>query len=148
MKKKFEANVASEIPKTKLHEPALPWKVTEDDAAVGSTPPFKVRAPFLIALVAAIFVVTVYMVTGAMMQNEEMRGDIARKESELSSMQMSLMRAVVQKDSVNKNSAQLEKKLTDLTAQKQLFAGVIESLTKKGEEAETAAAAPAPNAAG
>ena len=53
MKKKFESNVATEIPKTKLHEPSLPWKLSEDEvgqigpkegdyrAVIAGTPPLR-----------------------------------------------------------------------------------------------------------
>ena len=149
MKKKFEANVAVEIPKTKLHEPSLPWKLSEDEvgragskdddfkAAISGTPPLKTRAPFLILLVVTIFGITTYLISSAIIENEKIRGNIAKKESELSLTQMNLVRAVAEKEAVNKNWAQLEKKVSDLTAQKQLFASVIESLTKKGEEVDT-----------
>ena len=154
MKKKFEDNVATEIPKTKLHEPNLPWKLSEDEAgqvsavdedfkaAVSGTPPLKTRAGFLIMLVVTIFGITTYLISSAIIENEKMRGNIAKKEGELSLMQMNLVRAVAEKEAVNKNSVQLEKKVSDLTAQKQLFAGVIESLTKKGEEVDTAPITP------
>ena len=154
MKEKFETNVATEIPKTKLHEPSLPWKLTEDEvgqigpkdddfgAVISGTPPLKTRAPFLIMLVLALFGITVYMVWNAISENEKMRNNMARKEGELSLAQLSLMKAVAEKEAVAKNSAQLEKKVSDLTTQKQLFASVIESLTKKGEDIDTPPAAP------
>jgi hypothetical protein len=146
MKGKFEANVASEIPKTKSREPNLPWKLTEDEvgqiglkdddfkAAISGAPPLKTRALFLILLVITIFSITTYLISSAMVENEKMRRNIAKKDSELSLVQLNLMKVVAEKDAVNKNSAQLEKKVSDLTAQKQLFAGIIESLTKKGED--------------
>ena len=56
---------------------------------------------------------------------------------------MNLVRAVAEKDAVNKNASQLEKKISDLNAQKQLFASIIESLTKKGEEIDAVSNAPA-----
>ncbi|MFA5144294.1 MAG: hypothetical protein WC522_09075 [Candidatus Omnitrophota bacterium] len=166
MKEKFEANVATEIPKTKLHEPVLPWKLTQDEVAqigpqddelkiaMTGASPLKTRAPFLIALIVAIFVLTAYLILNAAMENERMRGNIARKDGELSLAQINVMKALAEKDAVNKSSSQLEKKISDLTAQKQLFASVIESLTKKGEDIDTPAPAsilinnPAGSAAG
>ncbi len=154
MKQKFETNVASEIPKTKLHEPELPWKLSEDEvgqigardddfrATISGMPPLKTRAPFLILLVVTIFGITTYLVANAIVENEKIRNNIVKKDSELSLVQMNLIRAVAEKDAVNKNSVQLEKKINDLTAQKQLFAGIIESLTKKGEEIDAPQAAP------
>jgi hypothetical protein len=146
MKKKFEANVAAEVPKTKLHEPQLPWKFTEDEAApaasgdgdlksaMSPTPTLATRASFLILLVITIFGVTAYLISSAVMENGKIRSSMARKDGELSLAQLNLMKAVAQKEIINKNSAQLEKKVSDLTAQKELFASVIESLTKKGED--------------
>ncbi len=39
-------------------------------------------------------------------------------------------------DPLANSSAQLEKKVTDLAAQKELYTNVIETLTKKSDEAE------------
>jgi len=148
MKKKFETNVATEIPKTKLHEPELPWKLSEDEvgtigskdgdyrAVIAGTPPLRTRGIFLILLVVTIFGITTYMISNAVVENERMRSNMIKKEGELSLIHTSLEKAAADSYAANKNMAQLEKKLNDLTAQKQLFASVIESLTKKGEEAE------------
>ena len=153
MKKKFEDNVATEIPKTKLHEPELPWKLTEDElgqigskdedfkAVVSGTPPLKTRAPFLVLLVITIFGITTYLIVNAVTENKKMQNSIVKKEGELSLAQMSLVKAVAEKEAVNKNSAQLEKKVSDLMTQKELFTSVIESLTKKGEDIEAPTAA-------
>ncbi|MFA6320326.1 MAG: hypothetical protein WCY36_00525 [Candidatus Omnitrophota bacterium] len=155
MKKKFESNVAADIPKTKLHEPMLPWKLTEDDvgcigpkdddlkAAISGAAPLKTRAPFLILLVITVFGITTYLVSNAVIENENMRTNVAKKDGEVSLMQMNLLKTTAEKEAINKNAAQLEKKVSDLTAQKQLFASVIESLTKKGEDLDVVAAAPA-----
>ena len=159
MKQKFEANVASDIPKTRSHEPELPWKLSEDEvgqigsrdddrkSTISGTPPLKTSAPFLILLVIGIFGITTYLIMSAVVENEKMRGNIVKKESELSLAQMNLVKAVAEKDVVNKNSMQLEKKIGDLTAQKQLFASIIESLTKKGEEIDTMTPSPASTSA-
>jgi hypothetical protein len=164
MKKKFENNVAAEIPKTKMHEPALPWKLTEDEvgqigsgsedfnAIISGTPPLKTRAPFLIMLVVTIFGITAYLITSAVVENEKIRTNITKKDGELLLMHTNLVKAVAEKEAINKNSVQLEKKLGDLAAQKELFASIIESLTKKGEDidaptASVVAAATADNAA-
>ena len=31
MKRRFESNVAADLPKTRLNEPNLPWKLSEED---------------------------------------------------------------------------------------------------------------------
>jgi len=148
MKKKFESNVASEIPKTKLHEPELPWKVTSDDlpssgnrseelnSAFAGTPPLKTRAVFLIMLVAALFIVTSMVIVNSVTENEKMRQDIDKREKEIYSIKANLEKLASEKDTLSKSSVQLEKKVNDLSAQKELFTSVIESLTKKSDEAE------------
>ncbi|MDD5428372.1 MAG: hypothetical protein PHI58_03930 [Candidatus Omnitrophica bacterium] len=156
MKKKFESNVATEIPKTKLHEPALPWKLTAEDvgeigakddefaSVISGTPPLKTRASFLILLVITIFGITAYLVSNAVVENEKMRKNVATKEGEISLIQMNLVRAAAEKEAINKNAAQLEKKISDLTAQKELFTSVIESLTKKGDDLDATQAQAVP----
>ena len=146
MKEKFEANVATEIPKTKLHEPNLPWKVTEEEAgqigprdddfraAVSGAAPLRARAPFLVLLIVTIFGITTYLVANSVTENQKMRDGIIKKESELSLAQANLSKTAAEKETIAKNSEQLEKKVGDLMAQKRLFTGVIESLTKKGED--------------
>lgn len=148
MKKKFEANVAAELPKTKLHEPELPWKVTTDDLekiapeenefklAMEGIAPLKVRPLFLITLVMAVFVFTIYMIASAIVENESMRKNISAKEKQILAMKADLGKAAGEKELLAKNSSQLEKKVGELSAQKELFTGVIESLTKKSEEGE------------
>ena len=152
MKKKFESNVAAEIPKTKLHEPELPWKLTGDDlagvatkneeykAVLSGAAPLKTRPVFLIALVLTIFVITALTMMNTAQENKNIKGDIATREKdrekELVSIKMNLGRIANEKDALAKSSAQLEKKVSDLNAQKELFTSVIESLTKKSDEAE------------
>jgi len=148
MKKKFESNVASEIPKTKLHEPELPWKITDSDlaeatgkneaykAVISGTPPLKTRPIFLIMLVLAIFAITALTMTNIATENKRIQDSIASREKELASIKTNLDKIAVEKDALSKSSAQLEKKVSDLAAQKELFTTVIESLTKKSDEAE------------
>ena len=148
MKKKFESNVATEIPKTKLHEPELPWKITTDDlaeaaskgddykSAIAGTPPFRTRAVFLIMLVAAMFLFTSIMVINAVVENEKTRQGMLKKEKELALIKTDLEKLAGEKEALTKNSASLEKKVGDLAAQKELFTSVIETLTKKSDEAE------------
>lgn len=149
MKKKFESNVASEIPKTKLHEPGLPWKLTDEDmeamgpkdteykSALSGTPPLKTRAIFLIMLVIAVFVIVSLIVINTTMENENIRRVMMKKDKEMAAVKTSLEKVAVEKESLNKNAVTLEKKVNDLTAQKELFATVIESLTKKADETDT-----------
>lgn len=147
MKKKFETNVATEIPKTR-QEPGLPWKLDSDDlapiesqaeeyrAVAAGTPPLKTRAIFLITLVLAIFALTSYLIFTAIIENERMRTNMHNKEKEMQSLQTNLEKAVNEKNSLSQNSAQLERRVHELSAQKELFTSVIESLTRKGDEVE------------
>lgn len=148
MKSKFETNVAVDIPKTKLHEPELPWKLREEDVGhlgpkdddmkslKSGAAPLKTRPVFLILLVISIFGMSAYLITGAITENDRMRANVDRKNSEISLMRTNLSKAVADKDAIKKGASRLQKKISDLMAQKQLFASVIESLTKKGDDTE------------
>ena len=49
-------------------------------------------------------------------------------------MQVDLDKADAEKTALEHNASQLEKRVNDLSAQKELFTAVLESLTKKGDE--------------
>jgi len=148
MKKKFESNVASEIPRTKLHEPELPWKITSDDMAkvaeregelksdISLTSPLRTRAAFLILLVAAIFITASLLIINAVTENDKMRLYIENRQRDITAMKTDIQKLSAEKEDLSKNTAQLEKKVNDLAAQKELFTSVIESLTKKSDDAE------------
>jgi len=148
MKKKFESNVASEIPRTKLHEPELPWKITSDDMAkvaeregelksdISLTSPLRTRAAFLILLVAAIFITASLLIINAVTENDKMRLYIENRQRDIAAMKTDIQKLSAEKEDLSKNAAQLEKKVNDLAAQKELFTSVIESLTKKSDDAE------------
>ncbi len=157
MKTKFESNVAADIPKTKLHEPELPWKLTDEDVGQlgpdaetmlslkSGGAPLKTRPIFLILLVVAIFGMSAYLISGAITENERMRLSVDKKEGEISLMRTNIAKITADKEAIKKDASQLHKKISDLLAQKQLFTSVIETLTKKGDESdldkkETAAA--------
>ena len=153
MKKKFEDNVASEMPKTKSEEPSLPWKIDEADLAkidsesqeynniVQGAPPLKTRPVFLILLVVAIFMAALFMVAGISIENRKIRIGISEKEKEAAVLQVDLDKAAAEKAALEHNASQLEKRVGDLSAQKELFTAVLESLTKK-EDAPPAAVPP------
>ena len=154
MKTKFETNVAQEMPKTRQsQEPGLPWKLDPEDleksssgnevykSAASVTPPLKTRPIFLILLLATIFVAVMYFVSLIVADNEFTRSDIQKKELTMSSLQTSLEKINTQKNALNANLGQLEKRVNDLNAQKELFATVIESLTKKTDDPQAQNAA-------
>lgn len=147
MKRKFETNVAEEMPKTRAREPELPWRLKREDfeqigleereyaSSIGA-PPLRTRAIFLILLVLAIFTAIFYMVINTMIENGNIRRGVLRKEQEVSSLRADLSKVTGEKKALSETSAQLEKKVGDLAAQKELFTSVIETLTKKGDEAD------------
>ena len=163
MKTKFESNVASELPKTKAsQEPGLPWKVDSSElekmasvknaykATLTGEPPLKTRAIFLIMLVIAVFGATLYYISVIALENENTRESIQKKEVAISAMKTDVEKIRNEKTALSENVAQLDRKVRDLNAQKELFATVIESLTKKADEPqapEAEAVAPPPQAA-
>jgi len=146
MKTKFETNVAIEMPKTKSGEPELPWKIKSEDiegisrrdeyiaSLSKGTPPFKTRAIFLILLILTIFTAVFYLITNIVIENENIRTNIFKKELETSSLRTKLENMAEEKKDLSQTSVQLEKKVSDLNAQKELFTSVIEALTKKADE--------------
>jgi len=148
MKTKFETNVAQEVPKTRMsNEPGLPWKLQPEDlekatsaqevykSATTGAPPLKTRPIFLIMLLAAIFAAVMYFASLVMTDNENTRVNARKKELAAASLQATLEKINTQKNALSDNLGQLEKRVNELTAQKELFATVIESLTKKADEA-------------
>jgi len=145
MKKKFEDNVAGSMPKMKTEEPSLPWKIEEADLAGIQTmegdyamlssgeAPLKTRPLFLVLLVVAVFFAALYMVAVMAGENENIKLGISAKEKEAAELQVDLDKINAEKAAIEKSSAQLEKRVEDLAAQKELFTAVLESLTKKND---------------
>lgn len=147
MKTKFESNVASELPKTKAsQEPGLPWKVDSSElekiasaqntykAMLTGEPPMKTRAIFLIMLVITVFGATLYYISAVALENENTRESIQKKEAAIVAMKADVEKIKSEKNALNENINQLDRKVRDLSAQKELFTTVIESLTKKADE--------------
>ena len=146
MKKKFEDNVASQMPKTKSEEPSLPWNVNEADLAkidsenqiyndlAQGAPPLKTRPIFLVLLVVAIFAAALFMIASIAAENDRVRMGISEKEKEAAILQVDLDKAAAEKVALENSASQLEKRVGDLSAQKALFTAVLESLTKKPDD--------------
>ena len=151
MKKKFEDNVASQIPKTKSEEPALPWKIDEADIAkidsdnqdykdlAGGAPPLKTRPVFMVLLVIAIFAAALFMIASMATENDRIKIGISEKEKEAATLQVDLDKVAAEKTALENSASQLEKRVGDLSAQKELFTAVLESLTKKPDDIPAAA---------
>ena len=74
------------------------------------------------------------MITNAVMENESIRANMSRNELAITSLRTDMARIASEKNMLSEKSSQLEKKINDLTAQKELFTSVIETMTKKGDE--------------
>lgn len=147
MKKKFEDNVAGSMPRSKTDEPSLPWKVKEENLAGMETRegeyeelskaegPLATRPAFLATLVIAIFLAALYMVFVMAVENESIKLGISAKEKEAAGLQVDLDKIKIEKAAIEKSSEQLGKRVDDLSAQKELFTAVLESLTKKNDTA-------------
>ena len=149
MKTKFDDNVAQNIPVTKNpSEPELPWKLSESEMTrieaadeehktAVTAPPLHVRAIFVVLLVLTIFVVILNSIVNVVNDNTEMRVDMSKKEKEISSIQTKLTAVASEKAALNDTTAKLEKRVNDLSAQKELYTAVIETLTKKTDDVQT-----------
>jgi hypothetical protein len=146
MKTKFELNVAQELPKTRMsQEPGLPWKLNPEDiekmsgkdeykAAVTNAPPLKTRAVFIVLLLATIFITAMYFVSLVVFDNANTHNAAQKESVTMSSIQTALSKINGEKNTLSENIGQLEKRVSELNAQKELFATVIESLTRKTDE--------------
>lgn len=147
MRTKFESNVAQELPKTRMsQEPGLPWKLNPEDlektstikddykAAVAGVPPLKTRPVFLVALLTIIFLTIIYFVSFMVADNQNTQSAIQKTEATMTTIQTTMEKINNEKSVLSENIGQLEKRVSELNAQKELFATVIESLTKKADE--------------
>ena len=136
MTTKFDDNVAREMPKTKdSAEPGLPWKLSSEEidrieatdqahkTTITNAPPLHVRAIFVVLLVVAIFVTILNSVVNMAIDNSDMQVGMAKLE-----------KVAREKTALSENAAKLEKRVNDLSAQKELYTAVIETLTKKTDE--------------
>jgi hypothetical protein len=154
VKKKFEDNVAGEIPNTGSEEPALPWKIDEEALAKIDSdspgyseiergePPLKTRPVVLVTLLIAVFATVLVMIAGTATENDRVKISISEKEKEAAALQVDLEKAAAtlqstaekaaeEKAALEKSASKLEQRVNDLSAQKELFTAVLESLVKK-----------------
>ena len=150
MKTKFDDNVAQDIPITKdSAEPELPWKLSEAEitriestdeeykSAITASPPLHVRAVFVVLLVVTIFVTILNGIINVTIDNSEMQIDMLRKERQASSVKAALEKVALEKAVLSDNAVKLERRINDLSAQKELYTAVIETLTKKTDDSQT-----------
>jgi hypothetical protein len=148
MKTKFDDNVAQNIPVTKNSvEPELPWKLSESEMtrieATGekhkdaiTAPPLHARAIFVVLLVLTIFVVIMNSIVNMAIDNTEIRLNMSKKEKQVASIETALAAAASEKAALSDTTAKLEKRVSDLNAQKELYTAVIETLTKKTDDTQ------------
>lgn len=147
MKTKFETNVATQIPKTRMtQEPNLPWEVRADSRDIVSALEEKLkfetagqfllgaRPVFLVILLVSIFISTVYAVYNIANEGEKIHISMREKEKALSLLQANLKETVNREEFLKERSLQLERAVADLRADKELFTTVIQDLTKKSEK--------------
>lgn len=150
VKTKFESNVASELPKTRVsQEPGLPWKVDPSEIAslksredelkstVTGAAPLSARAPFIAAILVAVFFTTLYFVSAAVTQSRQAINAASQKEAAVFGLRSDLEKIAGEKKALSATAIQLEKQVRDLSAQKELYATVIESLSRKSDETST-----------
>ena len=148
MKTKFDDNVATDIPVTKSSaEPELPWKLSDSEMgriestdenlkANVNSPPLQARAIFVVLLVVAIFFMVLNSIANVIIDNNEMQIRMLKKDREVSSIKTTLEKTSTENAALSDEAVRLEKRVTDLSAQKELYTAVIETLTKKTDDTQ------------
>lgn len=161
MKTKFEDNVASKEPKASTStEPELPWKVTDEDTVpvdareadyretITGVPPLKASAVLIVLLILAIFAFIANTITNVAIEKYEAESAAIQRQEAVSALEANLKRTALEKNALGKSASELERKVGELSAQKELFTAVIETLSKKAdEEIAGPAVSPAPTSA-
>ena len=159
MKTKFDENVASKIPETRdSQEPELPWKITDEEmskadsqteeyrAAVTQEAPLQVRGALLILMVVTIFFVIANTVINIYLEKTTMQENVLKQTEKVSVLKTDLEKVASEKVALSENTSRLEKRVSDLSAQKELFTAVIETLTKKADDTQVPSNDSAPEA--
>lgn len=146
MKTKFETNVASKTPKEKQEEPGLPWQVGAEDiekaagpegagslAALGVSP-FKTRAEVLVIVLGVIFIVTISFVSFMKKETLRTKNEVAMKEEAVSALESRVNKLNDENSAMNSSLTDLEKRLSELTVQKELFTDVLDGLVQNPDE--------------
>lgn len=134
---KFESNVATQIPKTKVtQEPRLPWEVSRDNLvdAPGVLRAEKAllgtRAVFLIALLVIFFVSTLSICLFIVNDNKKAQMAAWEKEETATLLQSDLKQAQSEKRALEETATQLKKQVDTLNTQQETFMTVIENLSR------------------
>lgn len=152
MGKKFDANVATQLPKTKVtYEPHLPWNVTQNDLvgnqfenSVQATPmgkaPLGIKPLYLILIIVFIFlcVLSVFFIT--VKSNEKIKAQIQKAE-EARALLVDQLRETANEanilkgkvDALEKNIIALDIQNENLTEQNRDFMTVIKRVSENEE---------------
>ena len=129
MGKKFSSNVATQIPKTKvMHEPHLPWNVTQNDLAgsqfedsVHAAPigkaPLGIKPLYLILIIVLIFLCALSVFFITVQSNEEIKVQIQRAEEERALLVDDLRNAANEASALKGKVEVLERNIIVLDAQ-------------------------------
>ncbi len=147
MKKKFESNVATQVPQTQMaHEPQLPWEIRQEDftgdefengdsrmMAIQKAP-MGIKPVFLIVLLVSIFV---FMLCGFLLvasqskkRTVEVQERMQQMKNEKTILLNDLQGSKNELEVLKEKTTQLEKTRDDLSIQNKELITVIKTLTE------------------
>lgn len=144
MKKKFESNVATQVPKTQMtHEPQLPWEIRTEDlmgdefeggpsrAEAMEKSLLGIKPVFLIGLLIFIFasMLAVFFFSASMSKNVGEK--IQEMEDERTMLLGNLRESAHNQEILKEKNTQLEKARDDLNVQNKELMTVIKTLSEK-----------------
>lgn len=147
MKKKFESNVATQVPKTQMtHEPQLPWEIRGEDLlgdefergpsrdeAIRKAP-LGIKPAFLIFLLIFIFVSMLSVFLFAVSTSKSISGKAQEMEDERTMLFGNLRAAAHDLKIQKEKNVQLEKNRDDLRVQNKELMTVIKTLSHQNVE--------------
>ena len=152
MEKKFDSNVATQIPKTKVtYEPHLPWNVTQNDLvgnqfedSVQATPmgkaPLGIKPGYLILIIVFIFlcILSVFLIT--VQSNTKVKAQVQRAEEERALLVEELRETANEANALKGKVGALEKNIVvldthnkNLTEQNKGFMTIIKKMSENEE---------------
>lgn len=152
MKTKFDETAVSEAPKTgSSTEPALPWQLRDDDEALadrtgtsgrfalaGTAHP-RASVVLIVLLIIAIFAFISNTITNMAIDKYAAESDSIQRGEMVSSLKINLVKTAGEKAVLSEDASRLEKQVSDLNAQKELYTAVLETLAKKPDDVNSVA---------
>lgn len=153
MEKRFDSNVATQIPKTKVvHEPHLPWNITRSDligsqfedsdqiTSIGKTP-LGIKPLYVIVIITTIFLCVLSTFHFMTQSNERVKVQAQRAGEESILLASNLRNAINETNilkgrviALEKNIAILDVQNKNLAEQNKDFMTVIKSMSEREEE--------------